>query len=227
MRRVTCGGGRGEPSPSGETSPWPDLALARTIASEPQRFKHGRTTMIGIAAPGRSRLIGLFCAGTAVLAAVGGCSAHVPRHSASSPGQHQSGSPARPGASRSPRVKLTDANTRGPAVRHAEPLPREPHFSTPAGAMRYLARAYNQHDTAALHEVTTPESYRVLKSLRSQAVDLRLKSCSKNTGRGDYTCQFAHAYPASMHQSGRGSATFLVAPALDPGWYLYVVADCG
>jgi hypothetical protein len=185
--------------------------------------------MIGTAAPRRSRLIGLFCACTAALAAIGGCSAHAPRHSASAPGRHQAGSPARPDSS-SHRVKLTDANRQDPAAQQAEPAPGDyggPLFRTPAGAMRYLARAYNQHDTAALHEVTTPGSYRELKLLRSQAVDLRLKSCSQNTGRGDYTCQLAHDYPARTHQSGHGSATFIVAPALDPGWYLYAVADCG
>jgi hypothetical protein len=93
--------------------------------------------------------------------------------------------------------------------------------------MRYLARAYNQHDTVALHEVTTPGSYRELKLLRSQAVDFRLRSCSKNPGRGDYTCEFVHDYPASLHQTGHGSATFIVAPALNPGWYLYAAPECG
>ena len=185
--------------------------------------------MIGIAAPRRASLIGLFCASTAVLAAIGGCSANAPRHSATSPRQHQAGSPARPGPSRSPRVQVADAHRPDPAVRQAEPAPgeHEPHFATAAGAMRYLAHAYNLRDTVALHEVTTPGSYRELKLLRSQAVDLRLKSCSRNPGRGDYTCQLAHDYPASMHQSGHGSATFIVAPALNPGWYLYEVADCG
>ena len=184
--------------------------------------------MIGIPAPRRSLIIGLFCACTAVLAAIAGCSANAPRHSARSP--HQAGAPARPHASRSPHVKVVDANRPDPAVRQAAPATSDnarPHFRTPAGAMRYLAHAYNQHDTVALHEVTTPGSYRELKSLRSQAVDLRLTSCKKNTGRGDYTCQLAHDYPASMHQSGHGSATFIVAPALNPGWYLYAVADCG
>ena len=185
--------------------------------------------MIGTAALGRPRLIGMFCAGTAVLAAIGGCSAHAPHHSANSPRQHQAGTAARPDPSRSPRVQVADATRPGRAVRQAEPAAadNEPHFRTPASAMRYLARAFDRHDTVALHEVTTPRSYRELKLLRPQAVDLRLRSCVKNPGRGDYTCNFVHDYPASMHQPGQGAATFIVAPALNPGWYLYAVADCG
>src|SRR5215472_1694666 len=72
----------------------------------------------------------------------------------------------------------------------------EPHFRTPQAAMRYLAAAYNHHDAAALHEVTTPRSYRELKAMRSQAVNLRLDSCVRNKGRGDYTCTLTHDYPA-------------------------------
>ena len=103
----------------------------------------------------------------------------------------------------------------------------EPHFRTPQAAMRYLAAAYNHHDAAALHEVTTPRSYRELKAMRSQAVNLRLDSCVRNKGRGDYTCTFTHGYPASLHKTGHGSSQFLVAPAINPGWYMYALLGCG
>src|SRR5215467_8151352 len=102
----------------------------------------------------------------------------------------------------------------------------EPHFRTPQAAMRYLAAAYNHHNAAALHEVTTPRSYRELKRMRSEAVNLRLDSCTRNRGRGDYTCTFTHGYPASLHQTGHGSSQFLVAPAIDPGWYMYALLGC-
>src|SRR6266853_900547 len=88
----------------------------------------------------------------------------------------------------------------GPAPRHAaaaSPQPNRlatvvtaassgPHFRTPQAAMKYLALAYNRHDRVALHEVTTPKSYRELTLLRSEAVDLRLRSCAKNGAHGDY-----------------------------------------
>jgi hypothetical protein len=63
-------------------------------------------------------------------------------------------------------------------------------------------------------------------SMRSAAVNLRLRYCTPNPG-GDYTCTFRHDYPASMHKSGHGSAIFVADPALDPGWYIYQFRDCG
>jgi hypothetical protein len=93
--------------------------------------------------------------------------------------------------------------------------------------MIYLAGAYNGHDIAALHAVTTPQSYRELMQMRSEAVNLQLLSCRPDPGRGDYFCDFRHDYPASMHQSGHGGSEMLIAPALNPGWYLYGVVDCG
>jgi hypothetical protein len=102
-----------------------------------------------------------------------------------------------------------------------------PHFSTPQAAMRYLAWAYNHHDNRALHAVTRPQAFKELMAMRAGAVDLRLTSCAQNRGRGDYDCYFIHNYPASMHRSGHGSSTMLVAPALNPGWYMYELVDCG
>jgi hypothetical protein len=93
--------------------------------------------------------------------------------------------------------------------------------------MIYLARAYNGHDIAALHAVTTPQSYRELMQMRSEAVNLQLRYCTLDRGRGDYTCYFRHDYPASLHRSGRGGSEMVIAPALNPGWYLYGILGCG
>jgi hypothetical protein len=101
-----------------------------------------------------------------------------------------------------------------------------PHFTTPQAAMRYLAAAYNQDDTAALHTVTSREAFANLIAMRSEAVDLRLTYCTP-TSHGDYECHFRHNYPASMHKSGHGTSEFVAAPALNPGWYMYQFLDCG
>jgi hypothetical protein len=93
--------------------------------------------------------------------------------------------------------------------------------------MLYLASAYNAHDATALRAVTTPQSYRELMQMRSEAVDLQLRYCTADRGRGDYICYFRHDYPASLHKSGHGASKMLIAPALNPGWYLYGILDCG
>jgi hypothetical protein len=93
--------------------------------------------------------------------------------------------------------------------------------------MIYLASKYNSHDATALRAVTTSQSYRELMQMRSEAVNLELRYCTPDHGRGDYICYFSHDYPASLHQSGHGASEMLIAPALNPGWYLYGVLDCG
>jgi hypothetical protein len=93
--------------------------------------------------------------------------------------------------------------------------------------MIYLASAYNGHDGMALRAVTTPQSYRELTQMRSEAVNLQLRYCQLDRGHGDYICYFRHDYPTSLHQSGHGASQMLIAPALNPGWYLYGVLDCG
>jgi len=92
--------------------------------------------------------------------------------------------------------------------------------------MSYLADAYNRDDVAALHHVTNPSSFKALMDMRSEAVDLQLRSCTP-TGRGDYDCVFRHSYPKSMHNSGYGQADLIAAPAINPGWYMYVFNYCG
>jgi hypothetical protein len=93
--------------------------------------------------------------------------------------------------------------------------------------MIYLASAYNRNDATALRAVTTPKSYRELTQMRSEAVNLQLQNCQPDRGHGDYICNFRHDYPASLHQSGHGASQMLIAPALNPGWYLYGVLECG
>jgi len=94
------------------------------------------------------------------------------------------------------------------------------HFDTPQAAMRYLADAYNRGDNVALHHVTTPESFKEVQAMHSEAVSLKLEYCTA-TGHGDYHCYFQHRYPKSFHNNGYGASFMVVAPALNPGWYMY------
>ena len=91
--------------------------------------------------------------------------------------------------------------------------------------MTYLAAAYNRGDITAMHHVTEPRAFSRLMSMRSDALNLKLKYCTQNP-RGDYTCYFRHDFPASEHKSGHGQAVFIAAPALNPGWYMYQFQSC-
>jgi hypothetical protein len=93
--------------------------------------------------------------------------------------------------------------------------------------MTYLVAAFNSDDAAALHAVTTPSAYEELTQMRSEAVNLQLQYCTADANRGDYYCYFSHDYPASLHQTGHGASTILVAPAVNPGWYMYSLVECG
>ncbi len=98
-------------------------------------------------------------------------------------------------------------------------------YSRLSNAMTYLAAAYNRGDLRALHYVTEPRAFSRLMSMRSDALNLKLKYCTANP-RGDYTCYFRHDFPASEHKSGHGQAVFIAAPALNPGWYMYQFQSC-
>jgi hypothetical protein len=110
------------------------------------------------------------------------------------------------------------------------------HFDTPEAAMRYLAGAYNRNDLAALKKVTNPTARDALASMRAEAVNLKLESCKRQPA-GDYLCEFRHDYPPGYspdtsrdndeYYDGYGHATFVVAPADNPGWYMTVLLDCG
>ena len=167
-------------------------------------------------------LIPAMAAGLAVM--VSACGAAVSHHAAAATAAT---APARSAASQ-PSQPVPDVRASHPATIVATTVAYSgPHFSTPQAAMRYLARAYN-HDRALMHAVTTPQAYRQLMGMRSEAVNLRLLGCvPSGSGRGDYICTFRHDYLASLHKSGHGSARFLVAPADNPGWYMDTLLDCG
>lgn len=100
------------------------------------------------------------------------------------------------------------------------------YFATPEAAMRYLAAAWNRNDKVALWHVTTPDGRDALDAMHDEAVNLRLDKCTKNPA-GDYTCEFTHDYPPSMHKKGIGHATFIAGPAREHGWYMTVFVTCG
>jgi hypothetical protein len=93
--------------------------------------------------------------------------------------------------------------------------------------MRYLARAWNAGDLAALRHVTNPASRSALASMHEEAVNLRLGSCSSDDGGRTYVCVLPHDYPPSLHRTGHGEADLLVAPAARYGWYASSLLDCG
>jgi hypothetical protein len=100
------------------------------------------------------------------------------------------------------------------------------HFQTPQAAMRYLARAWNTEDYAALCQVTNPNARYLLVNMHREAVNLRLRKCDK-VDVGHYSCTFVHDYPASMHKTGHGRTWLDVAAARNPGWYMTVYEGCG
>jgi hypothetical protein len=122
-----------------------------------------------------------------------------------------------------PPTKLTPPTTPSPRT---HPGLGRLYFATPQASVRYLAVAYNRNDLAALKHVSTPVARSNLLFMRPNAVNLRLVGCTANAGRGDYTCAFAHDYPAAMHRTGHGQAHFTAAPADEVGWYMTVLNDC-
>lgn len=108
-------------------------------------------------------------------------------------------------------------------------VPRPPHFDTPEAAMTYLASAWNRNDQVELDHVTNPAARAELAGMHDEAVNLRLNHCDRRPV-GDYVCFFDHDYPAGTSTTlpgGVGHATFLVGPALTPGWYMTVFEGCG
>jgi hypothetical protein len=128
-------------------------------------------------------------------------------------------------ATRPPAAAPAPAPTSPAPPPTAAPGHAGPHFDTPQAAMIYLADAYNAGDLTALHHVTEPRAFSRLMSMRSDALNLRLKRCTPNP-RGDFTCYFRHDFPASEHKTGHGQAVFIAAPALNPGWYMYQFQSC-
>jgi len=182
---------------------------------------------------------GLAIAGLSVgaLVSAAGCGGTTPLHltAGSEPAAARESSPTAPqtgaGQSVAPGPAATPANyPAAPAATSAAlPVPgyQGPHFDSPESAMTYLAAAYNSGDAAALHALTTPSSYLQLTQMWSGPVNLQLQYCTPDASRGDYYCYFSHDFPASLHKAGQAVATMLVAPALNPGWYLYTIVECG
>jgi hypothetical protein len=108
------------------------------------------------------------------------------------------------------------------------------HFRTPEAAMRYLAKAWNCNDVAALRHVTTPGSRAELLEMKHEAVNMTLDRCTRE-GSGDYQtyyCEFTHHYPKGVAHDdpgpdGLGRAYIFVFPARAPGWYAHEHIGCG
>lgn len=98
-------------------------------------------------------------------------------------------------------------------------------FATPEAAMRFLVAAYNAHDDVAIRHVTTPDQRSHLIGMRDYAPTLRLKSCTR-LDTGAYDCEFWHSVSEPVH-GPEGHATFRVAPADRPGWYMTILLECG
>jgi predicted lipid-binding transport protein (Tim44 family) len=154
-----------------------------------------------------------------------GCASHAPS-------ARVAATPRPPAAAQQPAA-ATHPSARAPAAAPASsaspptaaPGYTGPHFDSPQAAMTYLAAAYNAGDLTALHHVTEPRAFSRLMSMRSDALNLRLRYCTPNP-RGDFACYFRHDFPASEHKTGHGQAVFIAAPALNPGWYMYQFQSC-
>src|SRR5262245_29348579 len=165
----------------------------------------------------------------------GGAATATPASRSTGPVAHlaQSATPSTaPPTTRTPARTTDPTVTPTPASAPASTAPAV-HFDTPAAAMRYLATAYNRHDLAVLKRGTNPDARVALASMRAEAVNLRLESCKRQPA-GDYLCEFRHDYPPGYTPKGShedqhngGHATFVAAPADNPGWYMTVLVECG
>jgi predicted lipid-binding transport protein (Tim44 family) len=152
-----------------------------------------------------------------------------PRHTkaaveAASPAAPAASSPAPAASSPMPTASPTTGSpgTTGSAG-STPPAYTGPDFTTPQAAMAYLAGAYNSDDTTAMHAVTTPQAFTALLAMRPADANLQLESCTARAP-GDYVCSFQYTYTnttASGQSPQSRSAMAIVAPALNPGWYLY------
>lgn len=106
------------------------------------------------------------------------------------------------------------------------PAPSGPRFRTPGGAMRYLARAYNRNDQAALRWITDESARWSLEYMRAEATNLWYTGC-KSVGEGVYECTFGHGFPRRLHRTGHGHAVFGVTRHPRSGWVLSVFESCG
>ena len=198
---------------------------AKAPAQVPGRLAGDRAAPYsGRCGPALRRLAMLAAAAFAAALATG-CASHTPSaHVAAKP--RSLAAAQQPTAATHPPAGASTASPASSASPStAVPGYTGPHFETPQAAMIYLADAYNAGDLTALHHVTEPRAFSRLMSMRSDALNLRLKYCTPNP-RGDFTCYFRHDFPASEHKTGHGQAVFIAAPALNPGWYMYQFQSC-
>src|SRR5215813_3442518 len=109
---------------------------------------------------------------------------------------------ARP-AAHAPAARPVPANRQPATASHLKPR-----LSDALAAGRYLALAYNRHDTTALRGILESNSYPAVGQMRSEAVNLRLVSCQHSSDPAVYGCLFQHDYPAGAHKPGKGLADF-------------------
>jgi len=169
------------------------------------------------------RRCAMLAAAVFAAALVAGCASHTPSAQVAATPRPPAAAQQPTAATHPPAAPAAPASPAPPST--AAPGYTGPHFDTPQAAMIYLADAYNGGDLTALHHVTEPRAFNRLMSMRSDAINLRLKYCTPNP-RGDYTCYFRHDFPASEHKTGHGQAVFIAAPALNPGWYMYQFQSC-
>lgn len=90
-------------------------------------------------------------------------------------------------------------------------------LATPLSATRYFAAAVDDGDLTALHQVTAPAAFKQVMGMRGGVRDVRAQSCTA-TGHGDYDCSMSYQF---RKQGGTGYWNVIVAPAINPGWYVY------
>lgn len=87
--------------------------------------------------------------------------------------------------------------------------------------MTYLASAYNNDDTTAMHAVTDAQAFTSLQAMRSSDTNMQLLSCMPRQ-QGDYECTIRYSGPPNIgNPSGYRAAMLIAAPAQNPGWYMY------
>jgi hypothetical protein len=100
------------------------------------------------------------------------------------------------------------------------------HFRTPDAAMRYLARAWNCRDLAAVKHVSTPVARHNMLGMSTTTSQLRFSNCDENSYGTDYhswECTMDDVYPKGTDTDGKEMHQILtVYSARNPGFYVTV-----
>jgi hypothetical protein len=182
--------------------------------SEPGRLSSGPVVRHVIPLAGAAGLIIVASACASMAPRQASVTGVRPRHTTAAAAAASLPAPAATAGRRAPAASPAAGTTSPAATGYTGP-----HFTTPQAAMTYMAAAYNNDDTTALHAVTGPQAFTSLQAMRSSDAGLRLTSC-KPTPRGDYMCSFQYDY-AGGHDPRPRTAMVIAAPALNPGWYMY------